>query len=122
MTRVGKRSEFTAKTKQKAFDRVDGFCEGCGAKIVPANPAEYDHIKPCSEGGDNSLENCRVLGKKCCSTHRDKSAGEAARAARADRGHRKFIGAKTPPKGNAIIPGSKASGWKRKLNGEVVRR
>ena len=121
MTRTT-RKEFTARTKQAAFIAANGRCENCGAKILPANPAEYDHDKPCCEGGDNSVESCRVLGTKCCTAHRDKSAGETRRTARADAGHRNWIGAKSKPKGNAIIPGSKASKWKKLMSGEVVRR
>ncbi len=34
---------------------------------------DFDHVIPCAIGGDNSLENCRVVNRTC---HRSKTATE----------------------------------------------
>ncbi len=118
MTRVSPRQEFSAKTKQKAFDRADGRCEQCGCKLFVGR-WQCDHLVPAWQGGDNSLDNAQCL---CTGCHQPKSAEDTRATAKADRLHRKHIGAKSKPRGNTIIPGSKASGWKRKINGEAERR
>ena len=112
------RQEFTRKIKLAAFERANGCCEGCGAKLRPGN-IEYDHIIPCELGGDGTLDNCQVL---CVSCHRGvgaKTADDAGRIAKARRVHAKHIGAHRP---KATILGSKASKWKRKIDGSTVRR
>ena len=63
------RSEFTKQTKLEAWQRADGHCEGCGQAFGERRP-EYDHQKSAAMGGDNSLENCKVLCPKC---HRAKT-------------------------------------------------
>jgi len=71
------RAEFTKATKREAWLRChDGQglprCEGCGQQFGGRRP-EYDHDKPAELGGDNSLENCKVLCPKC---HRAKTLTE----------------------------------------------
>lgn len=92
------RAEFTGKTKAQAFERQQGNCAHCGLKIVGG--AEYDHVIPCALGGDNSLSNCEALCSKC---HRIKTTSDVGRIAKAERQHRKAIGAHTP---KARIPRS----------------
>ena len=62
------RKEFTKATKLKALKRANGFCEGCGQPLK-AGLFQFDHIVPDGLGGDNSLENCKVLcsgGRASC--------------------------------------------------------
>jgi len=55
--------EFSKKTKLQAWERSGGRCQcGCGFKIL--GRPEYHHAVPAALGGDNSLDNCRVLDKK----------------------------------------------------------
>jgi len=63
------RAEFSKQTKREAWLRADGHCEGCGQAFEGRRP-DYDHDKPAELGGDNSLENCKVLCPKC---HRAKT-------------------------------------------------
>lgn len=57
------RQEFSRKTKLEAWSRSGGFCEcGCAQKILSA---EYHHIVPAAFGGANTLDNCRVLDRRC---------------------------------------------------------
>jgi len=60
-----KRQEFPAKVKIAAWERAGGICE-CGCKLKIIGGVEYDHYPvPASLGGPGTLENCRVLAKKC---------------------------------------------------------
>ena len=111
-----KRLEFSRKTRAAAFLRSGGCCEECGAKLKTGE-GEYDHDKECWEGGDDSLENCRVLCKVC---HEEKTGEAAGRRSKADRQRDKHNGTwkrKTKP-----VPGSKDSGWRKPLNGPAIRR
>jgi len=78
----------------------------------------YDHIIPDALGGEPTLENCQVLCKSCHSTKTSKE--DAPRIAKAERNYRRNSNIKKA-KGRPI-PGTKASGWKRRINGEWERR
>jgi 5-methylcytosine-specific restriction endonuclease McrA len=113
MTRSG---EFTRKQRAEMWLRAKGNCEGCGARLK-ASGGQYDHVIPLSMGGENEVSNGQVLCGPC---HGSKTAKEAPRRAKADRNRDKASGAYR--RASRPIPGSKASGWKRKLDGTVVRR
>lgn len=55
---------FPRSVKLAAWERCGGKCEcGCQQKILTA---EYDHHPvPYAYGGANTLDNCRVLDKRC---------------------------------------------------------
>lgn len=110
------RQEFSAKVKVLAFKRSGGLCEKCGAKLFPGN-VEYDHDNPCGLTGSNGIGNCVVLCRAC---HRAKTGGDVRNIAQAKRRERSHLGAKSP-KGRPMM-GSKRSGFRRKMNGEIVRR
>lgn len=116
------RHEFSAKTKVQAFKRCGGFCEGivagqrCGVRLATGK-FRYDHRIPDWMGGDNSLENCQVLGLCCDSIKTPQDQRDIAKTKRREINH---LGAKVS-KGRPIM-GSKRSGFRRKMNGEIVRR
>jgi len=121
------RREFPAKVRAQAFERAGGCCEadGCGVKLgIPGAPAHhFDHVLPDGLGGRADLENCEVL---CAPCHRAKTSdrdslagGDVQKIAKANRLRakaQKITGRK------AIIPGSRASNWKRRIDGTVERR
>jgi 5-methylcytosine-specific restriction protein A len=89
------RKEFGAKVKKLAWQRCGGFCEGknCGLPLGPLNRPNYDHIVADGLGGDNTLENCQVLGELCC--HAKKTHGEdgdRSKMNKADRLRKKHLG------------------------------
>lgn len=59
------RHEFSKKVKLAAWERCGGICEcGCLMKII--GTPEYDHYPvPAALGGPGTIDNCRVLSKKC---------------------------------------------------------
>jgi 5-methylcytosine-specific restriction protein A len=110
------RREFSRRIKLKAWDRCGGKCESCKVKLVVGKYA-YDHVLPDALQGEPTLENCEVI---CTVCHGAKTPDDVRRIRKADRQRAGHVGAKRPPKG--VIPGSKASGWKKKMDGTVVRR
>ena len=113
------RREFSAAVKRAAWERCGGRCEGegCGVPFTAANPPEYDHRIEDALGGEPTLENCAVLGRKCC--HRKKSSERAPVIAKAHRVARKVAGL-APRKRK--LPGAKDGPWKAKIGGGWVRR
>jgi 5-methylcytosine-specific restriction protein A len=93
-----------------------GRCAECRVEIGPATGLEWDHIIPLELGGDDMLENLQPL---CRADHTVKTATDVARIAKAKRVSARHLGIKGA---KAIIPGSKASGLRKRLNGTVERR
>ena len=76
---IPKRKGFSKAVKAEILKRSFAMCEIEGCKSVGA---EFDHIKPVALGGDNSLENCRLL----CRFHNAELGHETAtQSAKADR-------------------------------------
>ena len=121
------RKDFPASVKKAVRERADYTCEnplGCDNSAV-----EVDHIIPEGLGGKSVYENARLLCTEC---HRIKTALDAKMMLKADkRGGRvgqqaRRAKAKTTGKHKSIqsrpMAGTKASGFKRKMDGTVVRR
>jgi 5-methylcytosine-specific restriction protein A len=113
----GKRMEFPARVKVQAFRLAQGRCVHCTVKLGPGW-VEYDHRVSDEMGGTPALENCEVL---CVPCHRAKTAQDAGHLARAKRREAKHLGAQTKNRSRPI-PGSRASPWKKRMNGQVLRR
>jgi 5-methylcytosine-specific restriction endonuclease McrA len=124
---VSARREFSRATRRDALRRSGQRCEAvgplyghvaghrCNADL--AYGVEFDHVLEATLGGDASLENCAAI---CVACHRFKSGHRIGEIRKADRARDKHSGAwkrKGPP-----MPGSRASGWKRTMDGRVIRR
>lgn len=114
---MSKREEFPAKVKVAAFERANGRCESCTARLCLGH-YQYDHVIPTALGGPPTLENCQVI---CSSCHMVKTARtDVPQIARSERIRRKHIGAKSRPR--KPMPGSRASAWKHRMDGSWERR
>ena len=118
-----KRTEFPQAIKKAAFARscqLDGIpkCEapGCG-KVIRAGHLIFEHVQPDGLGGEPTLANCKCYCDVCAT--RKTFEEDNPRMAKADRVLKATFGMKR--KGRPM-PGSKASGFKRKMSGVVVRR
>jgi 5-methylcytosine-specific restriction endonuclease McrA len=107
---------FKRKDRAKIALRANGRCEKCGAKLK-VGEGDADHILPVELGGESVIENGQWL---CTPCHKSKTADDIRRMRKAERQRDRHIGAKAPSRNP--LPGSKASGWKKKMNGEWVRR
>lgn len=122
-----RRREFSKQTKKDALRRSGGFCEGSGEGYGLAAGkrcnaplsfgVEFDHIIADSIGGDATLENCAAVCRDC---HGFKTAKiDTPRAAKVKRIADKHAGIRTKP--SRPLPGTKASGIRKRFNGSVER-
>lgn len=109
--------EFSTKVRVAAFQRAGGRCEKCKVRLVPGK-TEYDHVIPQEFDGPSTLENCQVI---CSACHDAKTFKQDIPAiAKSNRIRAKHIGAYK--RSGRPMAGTVASGIKKKMNGEVVRR
>ena len=109
------------RVRLRVFEAHGGICHISGRKIRPGEPWDLDHVTAlCNwtgEGHGNRESNLQVLCKWC---HKGKTAGDVAEKSRAYRVKAKLYG-KAKAKGRPL-PGTKASGWKKRMDGTVERR
>jgi 5-methylcytosine-specific restriction protein A len=106
------RTEFSAKVKGQAWERCNGRCEKCTAKLFPGK-FDYDHIKADGLGGEPTLENCAVL---CTSCHHVKTVEQDRPIMqKADNIRKKHLGIKKPR-------GFGNGKFRKKMDGSVVLR
>ena len=86
------RQEFSAKVKVAAFERADGNCENCTARLA-VGKFVYDHKTPDWMGGQPTLDNCQVICSACDGT---KTPTDQRRIAKTKRVIRKHAGVKKP--------------------------
>lgn len=108
------RREFPAKVKVAAFQRANGACEICGARLS-VGKFRYDHQLPDALGGEPTLENCVV---RCLPCDKPKTAADITRIRKSDRQRNAHLGIRPKSK----FPCSKDSPYRKKLDGSVVRR
>jgi len=113
-----RRMKITRGMRARVFVAAEGKCFLCGLKIdAPKQKWEVDHWTPLWLGGADTEENMRPLHVHC---HAGKSSNEAPVRAKSNRTRAKHIGlhkAKGRP-----MPGTKASGIRKRMNGTVERR
>ncbi len=110
------RAHLTQKQKAEVMLRQDGKCAlpSCRKRLIPGL-FQFDHTQALEHDGDNELDNWRALCTKPC--HQDKTKQDNQGRAKRDRiavGGRQRKG---PP-----VPGSRASGLKKHMDGSVSRR
>lgn len=107
------RSEFTKRTKLAALARAGEVCEECLLRPV----AEFDHAIPAAIGGGNDLANCVALCRRC---HANKTRKrDVPQIAKSKRIAEKRAGVR---KSKRPMPGSRASGWRKRMDGTTERR
>ena len=111
------RKRYSAARVAAWFLEHGGVCHICAGKISAGQVWEREHVIPLAQGGSDELDNQRPAHAVCHKAKTAKDAGDTARAKRRQAAH---LGVK-PPKGRPL-PGSRASGWKKKMDGTIVRR
>jgi len=120
------RAEFSKPTKREALRRSGGFCEASGPRygletgkrcMVPlAKGVIFDHDDPDANSKDNSLDNCRCICPGCNRFKTDKT--DIPMIAKTVRMQDKNNGIKSKSR---PLPGTRASGIRKRFNGEVTR-
>lgn len=111
------RQEFTTKTRREAMVRCKGLCEQCGATLWQ-KARTFDHIIPCHDNGGNELSNCQVLCAVCDAEKTYKR--DIPVIAKSKRISDKHQGVKRSP--YRPLPGSRASGLRKRMDGTVEKR
>lgn len=62
---------FSEKMRREAYERQKGVCPKCGGHFK-IEEMEADHIKPWSQGGPTTAENCQMLCRDCNRKKSDK--------------------------------------------------
>lgn len=101
----------------RIFKTHNGVCNVSGVKIRSGEAWECDHIVALINGGKNCESN---LAPVRVGPHREKTRADVALRVINDRVMKKSLGIKTT-KGRPM-PGTKASGIRKRLNGRVERR
>lgn len=116
---IGKTPDTPAppRVRLRVFEAFGGRCAICGCKIGATVKWALDHIIALINGGENRESNLQPI---CDACHKAKTRADVAEKAKVARIREKHIGIK--PRKSRPMPGSKASGWRRKMNGEIERR
>lgn len=104
------------RVRDRVWLRECGKCHRCERKIPSGDSWIIEHRIAIINGGANGEVNL-CLTCSWCKPHKD--AADVAQKAKDYRVRSKHIGLH---KAKAIMPGSRASKWKKLLNGQVVRR
>ena len=111
------RRHLSPRERLRLFTAAGGVCHICGGKIDGTREAwDIEHVIPLAMGGADDDTNMRPAHKVC---HAPKTADDLGRLAKAKRQQLRHLGIK---RARAVIPGSRVSRWKRKLDGTTVLR
>lgn len=100
----------------RIWDREHGICHLSGRKIMPGDLWDLDHKVALINGGEHRESN---LFPALRDKHRQKTAEDVAEKAATARVRSKHIGIK---KARNPMPGSKASPYRKRMDGTVERR
>lgn len=107
-----------ARVRARVFARYDGVCQVTGRKIGPADLWDLDHEIALINGGEHRENNLRPVLRHGAA-HRLKTATDMKTKAKIARVQGRHL---SLSKSRALLPGGKASKWKKKISGEVVER
>lgn len=105
-----------AHVVERIFLRHEKLCHISGREIRATEPWHVEHVIPIWKGGENRELN---LAPALVDKHKIKTAKEATERADERNLRQKTYGMK---KSKYPMPGSKASGLKKRMDGTVVRR
>lgn len=103
------------RVRLRVFERAAGRCQCCTRKIGPSDSWEADHKVALINGGANREGNLQCLCEWC---HKPKTAEDVAEKARSARIRKKAAGIKRTSR---PLPGSRASGLRKRMDGTVER-
>lgn len=110
-------SPIPPRVRLRVFEAHGGICHLSGRRIQAGEPWDCDHVVALVNGGEHRESN---LAPALRDKHREKTALDVREKSIVRRKRMKSIG--IAPKKGRPMPGSKASKFKRKMNGEVVLR
>lgn len=106
------------RVRLRIAERQGDQCALCTRAFSPKLPIQIDHKVPLILGGLNRESNLQAVCPYC---HKAKSASEMKVKSKIAKARQDRLGIKSKPKGRPM-PGTKASGWKKRMDGSVERR
>lgn len=118
MAEVMKRRHISKKQRHAIFEAHQGVCHICQQVIdLDVDGMDIEHVIPLALGGADEPRNMRPAHRTC---HSEKTKADFTQIAKAKRVAKKHENRFRPSR--HIVPGSKASPWKKHLNGRAERR
>jgi 5-methylcytosine-specific restriction protein A len=105
------------RVRLRVLMRYRCVCAKCGIKLGGGVAWDCDHTQALVNEGENRESNLQPLCKKNC--HPKKTVDDVAAKSETYQARIRHYGIKKPKR---PMPGSKASGFKRKMDGTVVKR
>lgn len=116
---VEPRKPLTKLQRAKMFAEHNAVCCICKTKIdAPREKWIDEHMIPLSRGGNNDMDNRGPAHERCATA---KTKVDKAGLAKDRRIYANHIGAKEKRKSRPM-PGTKASGWRKRFDGTWERR
>ena len=116
---IGAKSDTPVPTRVtlRVFEAQDRKCKSCKRSIVgKLCPPQTDHIKAIINDGKNRESNLQILCREC---HAEKTADDVAEKSMVNRVKEKHYGLSKPK--CRPMPGTRASGIRKRMNGRVER-
>lgn len=114
---MANRKHLSTRDRLRIFEAAHGVCHLCDTKIQPGQAWEVSHPTPLEMGGPDDDTN-RFPAHKTCHA-RETAERDIPTITRAKRRHARHIGAH---RSRRPMPGSKASGLRKRMDGTVERR
>jgi 5-methylcytosine-specific restriction protein A len=109
-------SAIPPRVRVRVYERAGGCCGNCGRKIAAGDGWICDHIIALINHGQNREENLQVL---CAWCNAEKTKADVAEKARTYARRAKHLGIRKSK--SRPIPGTKASGVRKRMSGAVER-
>lgn len=104
------------RVRMRVWVRSGGRCHCCGRLILVGERWEADHVVALINGGEHRESNLRPI---LVEHHKSKTNDDVATKSYTYRIRKKHLGLR---KAKRPMPGSRASGWKKRMDGTVVKR
>lgn len=112
-----RRRPMTPARRLRIAEAHDWICHLCGGKIDPVREIWHiEHPLAADLGGSNNDEDLRPAHERC---HKPKTAEDKNIMAKADRQSARHFGARK--RLSRPLPGTRASGIRKRMNGTVER-
>ena len=109
-----RRKHIPKKVREAVWERDGGACVECGA----TSDLQLEHEKPLWMGGDNSIENLRLM---CAACHRPKTDAESGVRASCDRKGRMHREGRPRARKGPPMKSRPFREWRR-FDGSIVRK
>lgn len=117
---TNERKPLTDQQRAKLFLEHEGRCHKCTRKIMHGEVWYDEHVQALQNNGTNEWGNRALTCKNCFPKKNAEDAAKAAKTRAVATNH--IIPVSQRQKRGPPMPGSRRSQFKKKLNGETVRR